>query len=143
MNRRLTSPLAQWHFCPTNVSRQNLLQENIPSDQIHVTGNTVVDALLWVRDRLDTIGVTLQSVVAKTGLSPAFAEKFLQANSQAWILVTGHRRESFGGGFERICQALAELASRYPMLALSILCTSIPTCASPSIGSWGTTARSL
>lgn len=114
MNRRLTSPLAQWHFCPTPISRDNLLAESIAANLVHVTGNTVVDALLWVRDRLDSIGVTLESVVAKTGIPTAFAERFLNSNDQRWILVTGHRRESFGGGFERICEALAELASRYP-----------------------------
>lgn len=114
MNRRLTSPLAQWHFCPTDISRNNLLREAIPSQQIHVTGNTVVDALLWVRDRLDSIGVTLESVIAKTRIPEAFAKRFLNSNDQRWILVTGHRRESFGDGFERICQSLAELARRYP-----------------------------
>lgn len=114
MNRRLTSPLAQWHFCPTDISRDNLLREAIPADQIHVTGNTVVDALLWVRDRLDTIGVTLESVVTKTNIPDTFVERFLKPKDGRWILVTGHRRESFGGGFERICEALAELARRYP-----------------------------
>ena len=114
MNRRLTSPLAQWHFCPTDISRQNLMRESIACDQIHVTGNTVVDALLWVRDRLESIGVTLESFVAKTGIDKKFADRFLKSTDQRWILVTGHRRESFGGGFERICQALVELANRYP-----------------------------
>ena len=114
MNRRLTSPLAQWHFCPTDISRQNLMRESIACDQIHVTGNTVVDALLWVRDRLESIGVTLDSFVSKTGIDKKFADRFLKSTDQRWILVTGHRRESFGGGFERICQALVELANRYP-----------------------------
>ncbi len=114
MNRRLTSPLAQWHFCPTDISRNNLLREAIPDATIHVTGNTVVDALLWVRDRLDAIGCTLESVVERTKIPTAFADRFLATADRPWILVTGHRRESFGGGFERICQALAELARRYP-----------------------------
>lgn len=114
MNRRLTSPLARWHFCPTDISRDNLIREAIASQQIHVTGNTVVDALLWVRDRLESIGVTLESVIAKTRIPESFANRFLQNSDQRWIMVTGHRRESFGGGFERICEALAELARRYP-----------------------------
>ena len=114
MNRRLASPLAQWHFCPTDISRDNLLREAIAGEQIHVTGNTVVDALLWVRDRLESIGVTLESVIAKTRIPESFANRFLKNSDQRWILVTGHRRESFGGGFERICEALAELARRYP-----------------------------
>lgn len=56
MNRRLTSPLAKWHFCPTGESKANLEREAIPSEACHVTGNTVVDALLWVRSRLDQRG---------------------------------------------------------------------------------------
>ncbi len=79
-----------------------------------MTGNTVVDALLWVRDRLESIGVTLESVLAKTRIPDSFANRFLKSDNARWILVTGHRRESFGGGFERICEALAELARRYP-----------------------------
>lgn len=114
MNRRLTSPLARWHFCPTDISRENLLQEAIPSRDIHITGNTVVDALLWVRDRLDAAGVTLDSVAAATRMPAYFVDRYLRSEGGRWILVTGHRRESFGGGFERICEALAELASHYP-----------------------------
>lgn len=114
MNRRLTSPLARWHFCPTDISRENLLLESIQSSQVYITGNTVVDALLWVRDRLQTSGVTLESIVAQTQIGSHFAERFLSRADARWILVTGHRRESFGGGFERICQALADLAAKYP-----------------------------
>lgn len=114
MNRRLTSPLAQWHFCPTDISRENLLLESIPSSQIYITGNTVVDALLWVRDRLESAGVTQESVIASTNIPSDFAARFLSSASSQWILVTGHRRESFGGGFERICQALAQIAQQYP-----------------------------
>ena len=114
MNRRLTSPLAQWHFCPTDISRENLVREAIPENAIYVTGNTVVDALLWVRDRLNDIGVNAESVAARTGIPDGFANRFLKPEKSRWILVTGHRRESFGGGFERICEALGELARRYP-----------------------------
>jgi UDP-N-acetylglucosamine 2-epimerase (non-hydrolysing) len=114
MNRRLTSPLARWHFCPTDISRENLLLESIASSQIYITGNTVVDALLWVRDRLQSAGVSLESIADATKIPPNFVERFLKPAFSRWILVTGHRRESFGGGFQRICQALAELAKRYP-----------------------------
>lgn len=114
MNRRLTSPLAQWHFCPTALSRDNLLAESIDDAQIHVTGNTVVDALLWVRDRLSAKGVTAASLARVTKVPAEFAERFLAREDSRWILVTGHRRESFGGGFERICQAISQLARRYP-----------------------------
>ncbi len=62
MNRRLTSPLARWHFCPTSVSRDNLLREGIAEKTIHVTGNSVVDSLLWVRDQLKHRGVNSESV---------------------------------------------------------------------------------
>lgn len=114
MNRRLTSPLARWHFCPTELSRDNLRAEAIHGEQIFVTGNTVVDALLWVRDQLASRGVTRDSVIRSTNMPPLFAERFLIPEDARWILVTGHRRESFGGGFERICEAIAELAQRYP-----------------------------
>jgi len=114
MNRRLTTPLAEWHFCPTDLSRDNLRKESIPDAQIHVTGNTVVDALLWVRDQLDAKGVTVASLASSTKIPHAFVERFLSRPESRWILVTGHRRESFGGGFERMCQAIAELARRYP-----------------------------
>lgn len=114
MNRRLTSPLARWHFCPTELSRDNLRAESIDGAQIFVTGNTVVDALLWVRDQLASRGVTRDSVIRSTNMPSQFAERFLVPDDGRWILVTGHRRESFGGGFERICQAIAEVAQRYP-----------------------------
>lgn len=114
MNRRLTSPLAQWHFCPTQLSADNLLREAIDPSRISVTGNTVVDALLWVRDRLEQRGVTASSVVQTNKIPQAFAERFLLKPDSRWILVTGHRRESFGDGFERICQAIADIARRYP-----------------------------
>ena len=114
MNRRLTSPLARWHFCPTELSRDNLLAEAIDPSQIYVTGNTVVDALLWVRDRLSAKGVTLDTIVQSVKIPTSFADRFLRQADSRWILVTGHRRESFGGGFERMCEAIAELARRYP-----------------------------
>ncbi len=101
-NRTLTGHLAMYHFAPTENSRQNLLRENIPDERIFVTGNTVIDALIWVRDRVLTSD-TLQAELAEQ-------YPFLNANKKM-ILVTGHRRESFGQGFEHICQALAEIAA--------------------------------
>lgn len=114
MNRRLTSPLAQWHFCPTQLSADNLLREAIEASRISVTGNTVVDALLWVRDRLEQRGVTASSVISLNKIPQSFADRFLLQPHSRWILVTGHRRESFGDGFERICQAIADIALRFP-----------------------------
>ncbi len=104
-NRKLTGHLARLHFTPTARSRQNLLQENLPDARIIVTGNTVIDALLWVRDRvLDDTSLNAELAARYPFLDPA----------KKLVLVTGHRRESFGGGFERICSALAQIARQHP-----------------------------
>lgn len=104
-NRRLTGVLTKYHFAPTETSRDNLLQENFCPEDIYVTGNTVIDALLMVREKIET----------NTGLKSQLEEQFpfLDENKKL-ILVTGHRRESFGGGFERICEALAQTAKSNP-----------------------------
>ncbi|WKV94958.1 UDP-N-acetylglucosamine 2-epimerase (non-hydrolyzing) [Halomonas sp. HAL1] len=104
-NRKLTGALAELNFAPTTRSRQNLLDEGVPASKIHVTGNTVIDALLDVVKKLET----------NSELMGQFKRQFdfLDENRQL-ILVTGHRRESFGGGFERICQALRETALAHP-----------------------------
>ncbi|UQY43940.1 non-hydrolyzing UDP-N-acetylglucosamine 2-epimerase [Mixta hanseatica] len=104
-NRKLTGHLATWHFTPTEYSRRNLLRENLPDSQIFVTGNTVIDALFWVRDRILSDRQHDASLAARY--------PFLDATKKL-ILVTGHRRESFGDGFERICSALATLARQHP-----------------------------
>ena len=104
-NRTLTGHLAMYHFAPTENSRQNLLRENLPDSRIFVTGNTVIDALFWVRDRV------MNDEALRTELSERYP--FL-SNDKKMILVTGHRRESFGQGFEKICHALAEIAATNP-----------------------------
>ncbi|WP_432699377.1 non-hydrolyzing UDP-N-acetylglucosamine 2-epimerase [Kluyvera cryocrescens] len=104
-NRTLTGHLAMYHFAPTENSRQNLLRENLPDSRIFVTGNTVIDALFWVRDRV------MNDEALRTELSARYP--FL-SNDKKMILVTGHRRESFGQGFEKICHALAEIAATNP-----------------------------
>lgn len=114
MNRRLTSPLARWNFCPTEVSKANLVREAIPEDVCHVTGNTVIDALLSVRDRMRESGVDGRAVAARIGVPDDFTERFLLRPGARWILVTGHRRESFGGGFERICEAINRVTREHP-----------------------------
>lgn len=114
MNRRLTSPLARWNFCPTEVSQANLIREGIPAGLCHVTGNTVIDALLRVRDRLRASGVDGRAVAARVGIPDTFVERFLMKPDSKWILVTGHRRESFGGGFERICEAINRVTLEHP-----------------------------
>ncbi|MEK6491242.1 UDP-N-acetylglucosamine 2-epimerase (non-hydrolyzing) [Klebsiella grimontii] len=104
-NRTLTGHLATYHFAPTETSRQNLLRENIADNRIAVTGNTVIDALFWVRDR----------VLSDEALRNELTQRYpFLANGKKMILVTGHRRESFGRGFEQICHALAEIAANNP-----------------------------
>lgn len=112
-NRKLTGVLTSLHFAPTELSKRNLLEENVDDKSIAVTGNTVIDALLWVKDKLGR-DKTMQQM---------FAEQFRFLDpTKKLILVTGHRRESFGGGFERICAALSDIAEQrqdvqivYPM----------------------------
>ncbi|MDP2227823.1 MAG: UDP-N-acetylglucosamine 2-epimerase (non-hydrolyzing) [Moraxellaceae bacterium] len=100
-NRRLTGVLANWHFAPTLTSSDNLLREGVSPESVFVTGNTVIDALLQVREKINS-GAALQQ---------QFAERFVFLDSRKrLVLVTGHRRENFGGGFERICEALARIA---------------------------------
>lgn len=103
LNRRLTGVIAQIHFAPTERARQNLLREGVEKERIHVTGNTAVDAILGVAQRLRSDEGLRAQLDRRFG--------FLDANRRL-ILVTGHRRESFGGGFERICAALALLSRR-------------------------------
>lgn len=104
-NRKLTSAITTLHFAPTDTSKANLLREGIAEDSIVVTGNTVIDALLDVVKRLDKDEALRKEAAAPT----AFLDP-----SRRIILVTGHRRESFGDGFERICHALIEIAQQHP-----------------------------
>lgn len=104
-NRKLTTALAHLHFAPTKMARNHLRAEGVAEDCIFITGNTVVDALVWVN----------QSLNENTDLRERVSASIpYRDNGRRFILVTGHRRESFGAGFERICNALCELARRYP-----------------------------
>lgn len=104
-NRHLTSVITALHFAPTESARLNLLDEGCRSDSIIVTGNTVIDALLLGRAKIS----------ANAELATTFAAQLPHISEAARIvLVTGHRRESFGRGFENICQALVDIAKRYP-----------------------------
>lgn len=104
-NRRLTGVLTKYHFAPTETSKENLLRENFNPDDISVTGNTVIDALLMIKNKIETDAV----------LNGSLASQFpFLDESKKLILVTGHRRESFGGGFERICESLAKTAQAHP-----------------------------
>ncbi len=100
----MTGHLAMYHFSPTETSRQNLLRENVADSRIFITGNTVIDALLWVRDQVMSSD-TLRSELAAN-------YPFIDPDKKM-ILVTGHRRESFGRGFEEICHALADIATTH------------------------------
>ena len=108
-NRKLAGALAHWHFAPTAQSKANLLVEGIKEERILVTGNTVIDALLEVKEKLEQ----------DENLQSRFANQFAFLGNKKviddkMILVTGHRRESFGGGFERICRALVQIAKQFP-----------------------------
>lgn len=108
-NRKLTSVITNYHFAPTSGAKDNLLKEGVSESDITVTGNTVIDALFWVREKLEN----------DKSLSIQLASKFhyLDSNKKL-ILVTGHRRESFGGGFERICEALRQIAIMDPEIQI-------------------------
>ncbi|WP_286255693.1 non-hydrolyzing UDP-N-acetylglucosamine 2-epimerase [Marinobacter shengliensis] len=104
-NRKLTGALAAVHFAPTQKSADNLLAEGIEGRAVHVTGNTVIDALFKIVERFD----------ADAELADSLAQNFPFLDPERRVvLVTGHRRESFGGGFERICEALARTARAFP-----------------------------
>ncbi len=102
-NRKLTGTLATHHFAPTETSADNLRLEQVPEKNIHITGNTVIDGLFLARDMIKNDKTRL------VALEKQFS--FLNSDKKL-ILVTGHRRENFGGGFDNICAALAELADR-------------------------------
>lgn len=104
-NRKLTGALTRWHFAPTARARGNLLREGVDPAAIHVTGNTVIDALMRVNEKLAT------DSQLRIGHENFF--KFLDPSRKV-LLVTGHRRENFGAGFERICRALVRLATTLP-----------------------------
>lgn len=105
INRRLVGQIADLHFAPTEHAKQALLKEGLSEANIFVTGNTVIDALLWARKRVRAIQPELPE-----GLSRSLEERRV-------ILVTGHRRESFGEGFENICQAIRKVANAFADIA--------------------------
>ena len=101
INRLLVGQIADLHFAPTEYARQALLREGVPDANVFITGNTVIDALLWVRERVRAVRPELPG-----GLSESL-------DGHQVILVTGHRRESFGQGFENICRAIREVADAF------------------------------
>lgn len=112
MNRQITGRIATYHFAPTALSRKNLLTEGIAEKKITVTGNTVIDALYWVVDKIkhsSTLAQNLQTTLISAGYAPARL-----SNGKKMVLITGHRRENFGDGFVSICQAIKTLTEKYP-----------------------------
>ena len=112
MNRQLTGRLATYHFAPTPLARENLLQENVSAERILVTGNTVIDALYMVVEKIrkdQNLRKQLQQSLAQAG----YDTDRLQRNRRL-VLITGHRRENFGEGFISMCTAIRDLAARYP-----------------------------
>lgn len=109
MNRQLTGRIATYHFAPTPLSRQNLLNEGISNNRIFVTGNTVIDALYWVVDKIKSdkdLDAELVTALKTAGYDTCRGKRI--------VLITGHRRENFGDGFINICNAIKDLSCRYP-----------------------------
>ena len=112
MNRQITGRIATYDFAPTPLSRENLLKENVSEDKITVTGNTVIDALYWVVDKIKNDG-QLDSEL-ETVLKNAGYDTGRLAGGRKLVLITGHRRENFGDGFIHMCTAIKDLTHKYP-----------------------------
>ena len=113
INRQITSRIAAYNFAPTPLSRQNLLEEGIRENSISVTGNTVIDALYWVTQKIKT-DKNLQEEINGTLIRSGLPEKVVYSSTPQLVLITGHRRENFGEGFTHICQAIKTLSEKYP-----------------------------
>lgn len=114
MNRLITGRIATYNFSPTELSRQNLLKENVAEEMIFVTGNTVIDALYWVVDKIKnnkTLNNDLKEILLKAGYDVTRLE-----NGKKLVLITGHRRENFGNGFISMCTAIKDLTQKYPQV---------------------------
>lgn len=112
MNRQLTGRIATYHFAPTPLSRQNLLAENVNPEQIEVTGNTVIDALFKVVDKIKSdraLGRELEEIMLRSGY-----DVNRLSDGKKMVLITGHRRENFGDGFLSICKAIKAMTQKYP-----------------------------
>ena len=112
MNRSITGRIASYNFAPTSCSKNNLLKENVEEKSILVTGNTVIDALHWVVNKIESDFQLQENIKAEIG-SMGYDTRRLEAG-QRLVLITGHRRENFGDGFLNICHAIASLAEKYP-----------------------------
>lgn len=112
INRQITGRIATYNFAPTPLSKNNLLREAIREDSITVTGNTVIDALYWVVDKIKTdveLQMSLDTVLGNAGYDVSRLN-----GGRKLVLITGHRRENFGDGFINMCTAIKDLTKRYP-----------------------------
>ena len=112
MNRQITGRIAEYNFSPTPLSRGNLLNENVAEEKITVTGNTVIDALYWVVDKIKN-NPTLENELSELMKDSGYNVDRLK-NGKKLVLITGHRRENFGDGFLSICRAIKALTEKYP-----------------------------
>jgi UDP-N-acetylglucosamine 2-epimerase (non-hydrolysing) len=112
MNRLMTGRIATYHFSPTTLSKQNLLKENVNAEHIIITGNTVIDALHWVVNKIH-LEQGLRDRLHQSILNYGYDTDRLDKGKRL-VLITGHRRENFGDGFLNICHAIASLAEKYP-----------------------------
>ena len=112
INRQITGRIATYNFAPTQLSRENLLRENVADDKITVTGNTVIDALYFVIDKIKHDNALASRL--KDELNKAGYEVDRLKNGKKLVLITGHRRENFGEGFISICKAIKTLTEKYP-----------------------------
>ena len=112
MNRQITGRIAEYNFSPTPLSRDNLLNENVAEEKITVTGNTVIDALYWVVDKIKN-NPTLENELSELMKDSGYNVDRLK-NGKKLVLITGHRRENFGDGFISICRAIKALTEKYP-----------------------------
>lgn len=112
INRQITGRIATFNFAPTPLSRQNLIQENVAPDSIFVTGNTVIDALYWVVDKIKNDHTLQQSLTDE--LKNAGYDTSRLSSGRRMVLITGHRRENFGNGFTNMCKAIKHLTEKYP-----------------------------
>lgn len=108
-NRQIATKVTRWHFAPTELNRRNLLAEKVDDAAITVTGNTVIDALFWMLARIDADSARRSALTQMLSSQLPF-----NWQGERFVLITGHRRENFGQGFLEICQALRDLATRYP-----------------------------
>lgn len=112
MNRQITGRIATYNFAPTPLSKQNLLREAVAEESITVTGNTVIDALYWVVDKIKndaSLNAELEDILKTAGY-----EVNRLAGGKKLVLITGHRRENFGDGFINMCTAIKDLTVKYP-----------------------------